>query len=63
MKLRWPFDGVQTIILGMTMLAASLVERHVDALHSDLMIVVLHWAGTVLVIVGLGRILFLEDRW
>jgi len=50
------------IVAGIALLSASLIARHFEALHIWALIVAFHWIGAVLVVVGIGRILFLEDR-
>jgi hypothetical protein len=71
----WPrLGGVDLCALGVVLLAASLIARHSDwgppivTSHwgSTLVMVtaagVLSWLGSILVVVGLGSILFLERR-
>jgi hypothetical protein len=69
----WPrLRGVDLCALGVVLLAASLIGRHNDwgtpiitfNWGSTLVMVtaagVLSWLGSILVVVGLGRMLFLE---
>lgn len=66
------------LVMGIVLLALSLVTRHLGALHGEPWIIVCEWCrvifnvsepvptitfwgGSILVIVGLGRILFIED--
>ena len=73
----WPrLSGVEMTTIGIVLLGLSLVSRHVDALqgepwviewcrtnfHIPLVPAVTSWCGSILVIVGLGRILFIEDH-
>jgi NAD/NADP transhydrogenase beta subunit len=46
------------IIIGMALLIVSLVARRTDA--PELVATVSSWAGAALVIIGTGRMLFLE---
>jgi len=58
----WFRCGEDMIVAGIALLSASLIARHFEALHIWALIVAFHWIGAVLVVVGIGRILFLEDR-
>ena len=63
---RWkgpiPFgpSGGELTLAGIALLMASLVVRHVEALRIDGLAFVTSWSGAILVVVGLGKILFLE---
>ncbi|MFZ0036228.1 MAG: hypothetical protein WAK91_02320 [Candidatus Acidiferrales bacterium] len=60
---RWPLSGLATTAIGIALLAVTLAARHIEAIHSDPLIFFSGWIGSILVIVGLGRILMLEDHW
>ena len=49
--------SVVTIAIGMALLAVSLAARHADA--PALVAWISSWGGSVLVIVGVGRVVFL----
>jgi hypothetical protein len=53
--------GVEIVALGLVFLIANLLFRHVPAIHSDLLIVATGWIGAILVVVGIGAAVFLED--
>jgi hypothetical protein len=58
-RLRWPSD-IETIMAGMAALGVSLVARHAEP--TDAMVVLAWatgWIGSILVIVGVGRVIFL----
>jgi hypothetical protein len=72
-------SGVEMTAIGIVLLGLSLVTRHVEALHGEPWVIVCEWCGTIfniypvldvtswggsiLVIVGVGHIVFMEDRW
>lgn len=45
--------------LGVTLLALSIIARHTDM--PDNLVGVTGWAGSLLVIIGIGKMLFLDD--
>jgi hypothetical protein len=72
-------SGVEMTAIGIVLLVLSLVTRHVEALHGEPWVIVCEWCrtifniypvpdvtgwcGSILVIVGVGRILFMEGYW
>ena len=59
---RWPLSGLSTTAIGIALLVVTLAARHIEAIHSDPLIFFSGWIGSILVIVGLGRMLILEDH-
>jgi hypothetical protein len=54
--------SVAMVILGIALLAASLITRHVELnLFTATLIWLDGWAGAILVVIGTGRIFFLDD--
>ena len=53
-------SGTEITAAGIAVLIVNLASRHVDQLHSDVVIWITGWLGAILVIVGLGKIFFLE---
>ena len=72
-------SGVEMTAIGIVLLGLSLVTPYVEALHGEPWVIVCEWYGTIfniypvpavttwggsiLVIVGVGRIVFMEDHW
>ena len=52
--------AVDIIGLGVVFLIANLTARHVSATPDHLLIFVTGWIGSILIIVGLGWLLFLN---
>ena len=56
------WSGTEITAAGIAVLMVSLFARHAPALHYNLLIAVTGWLGSILVIVGVGKIVFLEGR-
>jgi hypothetical protein len=53
--------SVNVIIVGMMLLAASLATRHMDAPLPIFIAWAGGWIGSILVIVGTGKLFFVDD--
>jgi hypothetical protein len=61
MTLRWP-SSVTMIMVGMMWLGSSLLARHAELTETMALVVLIGgWLGSILVVVGLGWMLFLDE--
>ena len=58
MTTRWPHSE-EIIALGMIFLAGSLAYRHLGS--ADWLVSITAWVGSIMVIVGTGKLFFLDD--
>jgi hypothetical protein len=58
--MRWP-SSVTMIVVGMMWLGGSLLARHAELTEAMALVVLIgSWLGSILVVVGLGWMIFLE---
>ncbi len=51
--------SVAAIIVGIALLGISLTTRHADA--PDIVVAIESWSGVILVLVGTGKLLFIDN--
>jgi len=54
--------GMDVTAAGVVVLILNLTSRHIPAIHNGLFIDVSSWVGAILIVVGLGAMMFLEQR-
>jgi hypothetical protein len=54
--------GVDCVVFGAALLVVNLTSRHLPAVHSDLLIWTTGWIGSILIVVVVGALLFLDQE-